>query len=151
MRTQPITILVAALGGEGGGVLAEWLVDLALRAGHPAQATSIPGVAQRTGATTYYVEIHPQSFAELGGRRPVMSLSPVPGCLDLLVASELLEAVRVIQNGFVSPQRTRLICSTHRTLTTRLPARSRPASQGLTRRWRSSWHSPSAMITLSPA
>ena len=117
-RNQPITILIAALGGEGGGVLAEWLVELATRAGHPAQATSIPGVAQRTGATTYYVEIHPQTSAELGGRTPVMSLSPVPGCLDLLVASELLEAVRVIQNGFVSPQRTRLICSTHRTLTT---------------------------------
>ncbi|MBI5107308.1 MAG: 2-oxoacid:acceptor oxidoreductase family protein [Rhodocyclales bacterium] len=118
MRTQPITLLVAALGGEGGGVLAEWLVELALRAGHPAQATSIPGVAQRTGATTYYVEIHPQTFAELGGRTPVMSLAPVPGCLDLLVASELLEAVRAIQNGFVSAQRTRLLCSTHRTLTT---------------------------------
>ena len=87
MSSQPITILIAALGGEGGGVLAEWLVELALRAGHPAQATSIPGVAQRTGATTYYVEIHPQSHAELGGRTPVMSLSPVPGCLDLMVAS----------------------------------------------------------------
>ena len=118
MSSQPITILIAALGGEGGGVLAEWLVELALRAGHPAQATSIPGVAQRTGATTYYVEIHPQSHAELGGRTPVMSLSPVPGCLDLMVASELLEAVRAIQNGHVSPERTRLVCSTHRTLTT---------------------------------
>jgi indolepyruvate ferredoxin oxidoreductase beta subunit len=115
---QPISILVAALGGEGGGVLAEWLVELAVRAGHPAQATSIPGVAQRTGATTYYVEIHPQRHAELGARTPVMSLAPVPGCLDLMVASELLEAVRAIQNGYVSPQRTRLICSTHRTLTT---------------------------------
>ena len=115
---QPITLLIAALGGEGGGVLAEWLVELAVRAGHPAQATSIPGVAQRTGATTYYVEIHPQSHAELGGRVPVMSLSPVPGCLDLMVASELLEAVRAIQNGYVSAERTRLVCSTHRTLTT---------------------------------
>jgi indolepyruvate ferredoxin oxidoreductase beta subunit len=115
---QPITLLIAALGGEGGGVLAEWLVELAVRSGHPAQATSIPGVAQRTGATTYYVEIHPQSHAELGGRVPVMSLSPVPGCLDLMVASELLEAVRAIQNGYVSAERTRLVCSTHRTLTT---------------------------------
>jgi indolepyruvate ferredoxin oxidoreductase beta subunit len=115
---QPITLLIAALGGEGGGVLAEWLVELAVRAGHPAQATSIPGVAQRTGATTYYVEIHPQRHAELGGLTPVMSLAPVPGCLDLMVASELLEAVRAIQNGYVSPQRTRLVCSTHRTLTT---------------------------------
>ncbi len=99
-------------------MLAEWLVELALRAGHPAQATSIPGVAQRTGATTYYVEIHPLRSAELGGRVPVMSLAPVPGCIDLMVASELLEAVRAIQNGFVSPERTRLVCSTHRTLTT---------------------------------
>jgi len=117
-RARPFALLIAALGGEGGGVLAEWLVELAVRAGHPAQATSIPGVAQRTGATTYYVEIHPQSHAELGGRLPVMSLSPVPGCLDLMVASELLEAVRAIQNGYVSAERTRLVCSTHRTLTT---------------------------------
>ncbi len=115
---QPITILIAALGGEGGGVLAEWLVELAIRAGHPAQATSIPGVAQRTGATTYYVEIHPQTSAELNGRVPVLSLAPVPGCVDLMVASELLEAVRAIQNGFVSPERTLLLTSSGRTLTT---------------------------------
>ena len=51
--TQPITVLLCALGGEGGGVLAEWLAETARRAGYPAQATSIPGVAQRTGATTY--------------------------------------------------------------------------------------------------
>lgn len=115
---QPITILIAALGGEGGGVLAEWLVDIATRAGHPAQATSIPGVAQRTGATTYYVEIHPQTRVELGGRTPVLSLAPVPGCVDLMVASELLEAVRAVQNGFVSPGRTTLLASSGRTLTT---------------------------------
>jgi len=65
---QPITILIAALGGEGGGVLAEWLVETALQAGYPAQSTSIPGVAQRTGATTYYVEIYPELAAN--GRRP---------------------------------------------------------------------------------
>jgi indolepyruvate ferredoxin oxidoreductase beta subunit len=115
---QPITILLAGLGGEGGGVLAEWLVELAIRGGHPAQATSIPGVAQRTGATTYYVEISPQSLAQLGGRVPIMSLAPVPGCVDLMVASELLEAVRAIQNGFVSPERTTLVTSSQRTLTT---------------------------------
>ncbi len=115
---QSITILIAALGGEGGGVLAEWLVEIATRAGHPAQATSIPGVAQRTGATTYYVEIHPQTRVELGGRTPVLSLAPVPGCVDLMVASELLEAVRAIQNGFVSPERTALLASSQRTLTT---------------------------------
>jgi indolepyruvate ferredoxin oxidoreductase, beta subunit len=115
---QPITILIAALGGEGGGVLAEWLVETAQQAGYPAQSTSIPGVAQRTGATTYYVEIYPEPIAALGGRRPVLSLLPVPGCVDLVVASELLEAVRTVQSGMVSAERTVLVSAIGRTLTT---------------------------------
>jgi indolepyruvate ferredoxin oxidoreductase beta subunit len=115
---QPITILVSALGGEGGGVLAEWLVETALQAGYPAQSTSIPGVAQRTGATTYYIEIFPEREAALGGRRPILSLLPVSGCIDLVVASELLEAARNVQAGMVSIERTVLVASTSRTLTT---------------------------------
>ena len=115
---RPITLLIAALGGQGGGVLAEWLVELATDAGYPAQSTSIPGVAQRTGATTYYVEVYPEPHATLAGRRPVMSLLPVPGCIDLLVASELLEAARMVQSGMVSVDRTMLITSSGRTLTT---------------------------------
>lgn len=34
--------------------------------------------------------------------------------MDVVVASELLEAGRAIENGFVSPDRTTLIASTHR-------------------------------------
>ena len=64
---RPISILIAAIGGEGGGVLSNWLVDAATTAGFPVQSTSIPGVAQRTGATTYYVEIFPAPLAELNG------------------------------------------------------------------------------------
>lgn len=116
--TRPISILIAALGGEGGGVLAEWLVTAARNAGYPAQSTSIPGVAQRTGATTYYVEVYPDPVAALGGRVPVLGLLPVPGCIDLVVASELLEAVRAVQSGMTSPDRTLLVTSTSRTLTT---------------------------------
>ena len=56
---RPLSILIAALGGQGGGVLTDWIVAAADHAGLPAQATSIPGVAQRTGATTYYVEVYP--------------------------------------------------------------------------------------------
>jgi indolepyruvate ferredoxin oxidoreductase beta subunit len=114
----PITVLVGALGGQGGGVLAAWLVEAAGHAGYHAQGTSIPGVAQRTGATTYYVEIHPEPIAALGGRRPVLGLYPVPGCVDLIVASELLEAARIVEAGFASPDRTVLVASTSRTLTT---------------------------------
>ena len=71
---QPVTILLCALGGEGGGVLADWLVHTARLCGHAVQGTSIPGVAQRTGATTYYVEIFPRPLIELGGRQPVFGL-----------------------------------------------------------------------------
>ena len=117
-NAQPVSILIAALGGEGGGVLTEWLVAAAARAGFAAQSTSIPGVAQRTGATTYYVEIYPVPLAELDGRVPVLGLLPVPGRIDLVVASELLEAVRVVHTGMTTPERTLLVTSTSRTLTT---------------------------------
>lgn len=111
---RTVTILVAALGGEGGGVMADWLMEAATQTGFPAQATSIPGVAQRTGATTYYLEIYPVKRELLGGREPVMSLTPSPGNVDLMVASELVEAARAMQNGYISPERTTLIASTHR-------------------------------------
>jgi len=111
---RPITILIAALGGEGGGVMADWLMEAATAGGLPAQATSIPGVAQRTGATTYYLEIFPVEKSKLDGREPVLSLTPSPGNVDVMVASELVEAGRAMLNGFVSPERTTLIASTHR-------------------------------------
>ena len=111
---QPICLLVAALGGEGGGVLSNWLVWAASAEGYPVQSTSIPGVAQRTGATTYYIEFLPLPIAELGDRSPVFALTPSPGSVDIMVASELLETGRAMQNGFVTPDRTTLIASTHR-------------------------------------
>ena len=115
---KPISLLICALGGEGGGVLTEWLVDIARASGYAAQSTSIPGVAQRTGATTYYLEVFPVPLAELQGRRPVFSLNPVPGALDAIVSSELLETARQIGNGMSSPLRTLVISSSSRTLTT---------------------------------
>jgi len=111
---RPITILIAALGGEGGGVMADWLIDAAARCGFPSQSTSIPGVAQRTGATTYYLEIFPATISQLNGKQPVFSLTPSPGNVDIMVASELIEAGRAMQNGYVSPERTTLVASTHR-------------------------------------
>ena len=110
---RPLTILLAALGGEGGGVLADWLVDAAQRQGLPVQSTSVPGVAQRTGATTYYVEMYPVPTAQLGGRMPIMALTPSPSNIDVMAASELVEAGRAMQNGYIS-ERTTLVASTHR-------------------------------------
>ena len=111
---RPITLLIAALGGEGGGVLTDWIVTAAAEAGFPVQSTSIPGVAQRTGATTYYIEILPVQTSELGGKRPVLALTPGVGDIDIAVASELLEAGRTVASGFVTPERTFVIASLSR-------------------------------------
>jgi len=110
-----ITVAILAMGGEGGGVLADWLVDMAENAGCFAQKTSVPGVAQRTGSTIYYCEIFPEEAARAAGNRePVLALMPVPGELDVVIASELMECGRAVQRGLVTPERTTLIASTHR-------------------------------------
>ena len=111
---KAITIAILAMGGEGGGVLADWLVDLAEDQGYMAQTTSVPGVAQRTGSTIYYLELFPKEAVKAAGQEPVLALMPVPGELDVVVASELMEAGRAVQRGLVSPDRTSLIASTHR-------------------------------------
>ena len=102
------------MGGEGGGVLADWIVDLGEHNGYIAQTTSVPGVAQRTGATIYYVELYPRAQAERDGGMPVLALMPLPGDVDVVLASELMEAGRAVQRGLVTPDRTTLIASTHR-------------------------------------
>ncbi|WP_342132662.1 indolepyruvate oxidoreductase subunit beta family protein [Hydrogenophaga sp. OTU3427] len=109
-----VTVLVAAMGGEGGGVLADWLISASEALDYPVQSTSVPGVAQRTGATNYYLEILPVPRSQLGGREPIFSLTPSQGDVDIVAASELVEAGRVLQGGFVHPQRTTLVASTHR-------------------------------------
>ena len=112
-QTRAITIAILAMGGEGGGVLADWLVDLAEHNGFLAQTTSVPGVAQRTGATIYYLEMFAKESIP-GGSQPVFALSPFPGHVDIVLASELMEAGRALQRGLVNSERTTLITSSHR-------------------------------------
>src|SRR5271156_144590 len=107
---RPVCIAVMAMGGQGGGVLADWIVELAESQGWHAQSTSVPGVAQRTGATIYYVEMLPPK----GGRAPILSLMPAQGEVDIVLATELMEAGRSILRGLVTPDRSTLIASTHR-------------------------------------
>jgi len=91
--------------------LADWIVEAAERHGWLVQATSVPGVAQRTGSTVYYIEMaeSPQT-----GPAPVFALMPVPGDVDVLLAAELMEAGRAAVRGFVTPDRTTVVASTHR-------------------------------------
>lgn len=111
--SQIIKLAVLAVGGQGGGVLNGWIIDLAERNGHDVQATSVAGVAQRTGSTINYVEMLPAS-----GRQPVFSLAPSEDDVDILLAAELMEAGRGVIRRFITPGQTRVIASTHRQLST---------------------------------
>lgn len=114
MTTRPITIAILAMGGEGGGVLSDWLADVGRRHGWTTQTTSVAGVAQRTGATVYYAELFPPSDEQGTRTEPILSTMPTPGEVDIVIASELMEAGRAVQRGFVTPDRTTLIASTNR-------------------------------------
>ncbi|RLP23228.1 indolepyruvate oxidoreductase subunit beta family protein [Mesorhizobium sp. YM1C-6-2] len=108
-----IKLAILAVGGQGGGVLSDWIVDVAERNGYLAQSTSVAGVAQRTGATIYYIEMCPD-LNPGAGRLPIFALSPSQGDVDILIAAELMEAGRAIMRGFVTPEKTTLIASSHR-------------------------------------
>lgn len=111
---QPIKLAIAAMGGQGGGVFSAWLVALAEGNQYHAQYTSVPGVAQRTGSTIYYLEFFPESLSTEAGKDPVMALMPGEGDVDIVVAGELVEAGRAITRGIVTPDKTTLIVSSHR-------------------------------------
>lgn len=111
---RPLCVLLAALGGQGGAVLTDWLVEAARAAGYPAQATSIPGVAQRTGATTYYFELFPERNPPAD---PVFSPYPGAGDVDLVAALEPTEAGRALERGFVTSGTT-VVTSTARVYST---------------------------------
>jgi len=113
-RERPLTIAILALGGQGGGVLTDWLVETAQANCYLAQSTFVAGVAQRTGATVYCVEMFPKDRAQAIGKEPVFTAYPVPGDVDLVVAGEMAETGRAIQKGFVTPNVTTLVASSHR-------------------------------------
>ncbi|MFT4715707.1 MAG: indolepyruvate ferredoxin oxidoreductase beta subunit [Paracoccaceae bacterium] len=111
MSGSIIKLAIMAVGGQGGGVLTTWIETMARAHGFAVQATSVAGVAQRTGATIYYIEMAPMTK-----RLPVFALAPAAGDVDILIAAELMEAGRALIRGFVTPDRTTLIASSHRAL-----------------------------------
>lgn len=113
-KDRSINIALMALGGQGGGVLVDWIVGMAEHAGWTAQATSVAGVAQRTGATIYYIELVSPESRPHPGAEPVLALMAVPGDVDVLIAAELMEAGRAVQRGLVTSDRTTVIASSHR-------------------------------------
>jgi indolepyruvate ferredoxin oxidoreductase beta subunit len=115
------SVIHAAVGGQGGGVLTEWIVTAAQLAGHEAQSISMPGMSQRGGATNLYLELAIRDDPNDTG--PVsFSQYPFPGSVDVVVSQEYLELGRVLQSGYTS-DRTTVVGSSHRlfAVTEKLP------------------------------
>lgn len=104
-------LLLPAVGGQGGGVLMQWLLAAARGSGLRAQGIAQPGLSQRAGMTAYYVEL------AMGTASP-MGLFPVPGDVDVILAPELLELGRALEQGYATPERTLVVASTQRSLST---------------------------------
>ncbi len=84
---KPLSIAILAMGGQGGGVLADWIISLAEgQDGLPRRPRS-QVFAQRTGATIYYLEL----LKAREGEKPILSLMPTPGDVDIVIAAELME------------------------------------------------------------
>lgn len=117
------SILLAAIGGQGGNVLIEWLFLAAERDGRRAQALSLPGLSQRGGGTNFYLEIasleNPSGKAELDGAvldQTLFAQFPFPGRVDVLLGQELVELGRLIQGGYAS-RNTTVVASSQRVFT----------------------------------
>ena len=119
MQNKLLKILIPAVGGQGGGILTEWLLQALEAENYDVQSISLPGLAQRGGSTTYYVEAFPV------GEDIIFSQFPMPGDIDLIVAQEFLELGRMLKRGYGS-ENTVIVSSTHRMYSTqeKLPVAS---------------------------
>ena len=65
LAPEVTTVYISAVGGQGGALLTEWLLAAARQMHYRAHAVGIPGMSQRGGATSYYVEIVPETVISL--------------------------------------------------------------------------------------
>lgn len=107
----PITVLVAAVGGQGGQLFSQWLFDAAKEAGFFPVGVGLPGLSQREGATVYYLEFfaRPEDTA-------FFSPFPEKGQVQVIIGLELLELLRALREGYLA-EGGAVIGSTHRVLT----------------------------------
>ncbi len=114
-KSDLIKILIPAVGGQGGGVLTEWIVQAFFLEDFDAQGISLPGLSQRGGSTVYYLEAHPRPKSE---EKPlIFAQFPVPGEVDIILAQEFLELGRALELGYGS-DKTTIVTSTHRIYST---------------------------------
>jgi indolepyruvate ferredoxin oxidoreductase beta subunit len=123
------TVYIAAVGGQGGALLCDWLLAAANQMRFKAHSVGIPGMSQRGGATSYYVEMAPEKTAP-GLADALLSPAPFFGEIDCLIGLELLELGRAAESGYCS-EKTSVVGSTHRdyTILEKLPSYEGPAAE----------------------
>lgn len=114
-KSDLIRILIPAVGGQGGGVLTEWVVQAFFLEDFDAQGISLPGLSQRGGSTVYYLEAHPKPESE--DKSIIFAQFPVPGEVDIILAQEFLELGRALELGYGSGKTT-IVTSSHRIYST---------------------------------
>ncbi|HKQ32420.1 MAG TPA: DUF6537 domain-containing protein, partial [Thermodesulfobacteriota bacterium] len=114
-KSDLIKIFIPAVGGQGGGVLTEWLVQAFFLEEYDVQGISLPGLSQRGGSTVYYLEAHPR--LESVNKQIIFAQFPVPGEVDVIISQEFLELGRALQLGYGS-DKTTIVTSTHRVYST---------------------------------
>ena len=92
-QQRPITLLIAALGGEGGGVLTSWIVSAA--------ESSASRCSRRRSPASRSAPARPPTTSSSCRRRRatappsrILALAPGVGDVDVMMASELMEAGR---------------------------------------------------------
>jgi indolepyruvate ferredoxin oxidoreductase beta subunit len=121
-RSRACRVLIGTVGGQGGGVLSDWLVHGMLESGWGATSIGLLGLSQRAGTVTYYCEGAPGR-----GVQRVTSMFAAPGEVDLVIGQELLELGRMLAAGFAAPHAV-IIGNSSRYLTT---AEKMPAEGGI--------------------
>lgn len=118
MKRASLRVLIGTVGGQGGGVLSDWLIHGLLNAGWDAMSVGLLGMSQRGGTVTYYCEASPEKKP---GR--VNSVFAVPGDVNMIIGQELLELGRFLSMGYAAPDCI-IVGNTRRTLATleKMPA-----------------------------
>lgn len=114
-KSDLVKIMIPAVGGQGGGVLTEWLVQAFFLEDYDVQGISLPGLSQRGGSTVYYLEAHPKTASH--DKSVIFAQFPVPGEVDVIISQEFLELGHALELGYGS-DKTAIITSTHRIYST---------------------------------
>jgi indolepyruvate ferredoxin oxidoreductase beta subunit len=96
-RKQSLRVLIGTVGGQGGGVLSDWLIHGLLNANWNAVSIGLLGLSQRAGTVTYYCEASSDKEEKI-----VNSMFAMPGDVNLFIGQELLELGRLLSAGYAS-------------------------------------------------